>query len=162
MLSKCITFILGYFSPHGASAPNGAGPPHYRGFTITLRHTTLGRIPLDERSARRRDLCFTPHNSYTRQTSMAPGGIRTHTTGRRAVVDPHLRPRGLWNRYFGYLVGKFDGFSGLVVSILATGTRVRGFKPGRSRWIFRASEKSSVCLRRGNKIICPMSQLCGM
>jgi hypothetical protein len=33
-----------------------------------------------------------------------------------------------------------------VVSILATGTRVRGFKPGRSRWIFRASKKSSVCL----------------
>jgi hypothetical protein len=40
----------------------------------------------------------------------------------------------------------FDGFSGLVVSILATGTRVRGFKPGRSRWIFWASGKSSVCL----------------
>ena len=39
-----------------------------------------------------------------------------------------------------------DGFGGLVVSILATGTRVRGFKPGRSRWIFRASGKSSVCL----------------
>jgi hypothetical protein len=35
---------------------------------------------------------------------------------------------------------------GLVVSILANGTRDRGFKPGRSRWIFRASEKSSVCL----------------
>ena len=27
----------------------------------------------------------------------------------------------------------FDGFGGLVVSILATGTRVRGFKPPRSR-----------------------------
>ena len=39
-----------------------------------------------------------------------------------------------------------DGFGGLVVSILATGTRVRGLKPGRSRWIFRASGKSSVCL----------------
>ena len=39
-----------------------------------------------------------------------------------------------------------DGFGGLVVSILATGTRVRGFKPGRSRWIFRASGKSLVCL----------------
>jgi hypothetical protein len=38
------------------------------------------------------------------------------------------------------------GFGGLVVSILATGTRVREFKPGRSRWIFRASKKSSVCL----------------
>ena len=35
---------------------------------------------------------------------------------------------------------------GLVVSILATGTRVRGFKPGRSRWIFRVFGKSSVCL----------------
>jgi len=39
-----------------------------------------------------------------------------------------------------------------VVSILTTGTRVRGFKPGRSRWIFRASGKSSVCfLRRESK-----------
>jgi hypothetical protein len=24
------------------------GPPQYRGFTIMLRHTTLGRTPLDE------------------------------------------------------------------------------------------------------------------
>jgi hypothetical protein len=31
---------------------------------------------------------------------------------------------------------KFDGFGGLVVSMLASGSRVRGFKPGRSRWIF--------------------------
>jgi hypothetical protein len=33
-----------------------------------------------------------------------------------------------------------DGFGGLVVSMQASGTRVRGFKPGRSRWI------SSACL----------------
>ena len=39
-----------------------------------------------------------------------------------------------------------DGIGGLVVSILATGTRVRGFKPGRSCWIFQAPGKSSVCL----------------
>ena len=39
-----------------------------------------------------------------------------------------------------------EGFGGLVVSILATGTRVRGFKPDQSRWIFQASGKSSVCL----------------
>jgi hypothetical protein len=26
--------------------PSGPGPPYYRGFTITLRHTTLGRTPL--------------------------------------------------------------------------------------------------------------------
>jgi hypothetical protein len=29
-----------------------------------------------------------------------------------------------------------DGFSGLVVCILASGSRVRGFKPDRNRWIF--------------------------
>ena len=45
----------------------------------------------------------------------------------------------------------YDGFGGLVVSMLASGTRVRGFKPGRSRWIFRASEKSSACLSSEGK-----------
>jgi hypothetical protein len=33
---------------HGATIPSGQGLPHYRGFTITLRHTTLGRTLLDE------------------------------------------------------------------------------------------------------------------
>ena len=32
----------------GATAPSGPGYPHYRGFTITLRHTTFGRTPLYE------------------------------------------------------------------------------------------------------------------
>ena len=32
---------------HGATAPSGSGPPHYRGLAITLRHTTLDRTPLD-------------------------------------------------------------------------------------------------------------------
>ena len=34
----------------------------------------------------------------------------------------------------------------LVVSMLASGIWVRRFKPGRSRWIFQGSEKSSACL----------------
>jgi hypothetical protein len=32
--------------------------------------------------------------------------------------------------------GADDGFGGLVDRMLASGSRVRGFKPGRSRWIF--------------------------
>jgi hypothetical protein len=32
----------------GSTAPSAPGPPHCRGFTITLRHTILGRSPLDE------------------------------------------------------------------------------------------------------------------
>ena len=53
---------------HGATTPSGPGPLHYRGFTVTLRHTTLGRTPLDEWSARRTDLCLTTHNTHNRPT----------------------------------------------------------------------------------------------
>jgi hypothetical protein len=30
------------------NSPQWARAPHYRGFTITFRYTTVGRIPLDE------------------------------------------------------------------------------------------------------------------
>jgi len=46
-------------------------PPHCWCFEITHIHTILGRIPLDEESARRRDLYLTAHNIYKRQTPMA-------------------------------------------------------------------------------------------
>jgi hypothetical protein len=48
--------------------PSGLGRPHYWCFTITLRHTTLGMTPLDEWSARRRDLYLTTHNIQNRQS----------------------------------------------------------------------------------------------
>ena len=35
------------FPPQDPAAPS-VGTPHNRGLTITLRHTTLGRTPLDE------------------------------------------------------------------------------------------------------------------
>jgi hypothetical protein len=65
---QCSSF--GFSFPSGATAPSGTGPPHCRGFTITLRHTTLGRTPLGEWSARHRDLYLTTHNTHKRQTSM--------------------------------------------------------------------------------------------
>jgi hypothetical protein len=40
-----------FFFVRGATAPSGSGPPHYRGFTITFRHATIGRTPLDDWSA---------------------------------------------------------------------------------------------------------------
>jgi hypothetical protein len=52
---------------HGATALSGPGPPNYQGLTITLRHTTLDRTPLDEWLARRRDLYLTTHNNHKRQ-----------------------------------------------------------------------------------------------
>jgi hypothetical protein len=35
-----------------------------------LRHTTVGRTPVDEGPARRRDLYLTTHNTHKRQKSM--------------------------------------------------------------------------------------------
>jgi hypothetical protein len=51
---------------------SGLRPPHCRGFTIILRHTTLGRTPLDKGSARRRDLYLTTHNTRKRRIFMPP------------------------------------------------------------------------------------------
>jgi len=59
-------------------------PSHYRCFTITIRHVTIGRIPLDEWSARRINLYLTIHNTTDRQTSMTPAGIEpTISAGER-------------------------------------------------------------------------------
>jgi hypothetical protein len=37
-----------FFPPNFATTPIGLWSPHFRGFTIKLRHITLGRTPLDE------------------------------------------------------------------------------------------------------------------
>jgi hypothetical protein len=58
---------------HGS--PSGPGSPYYRGFTVTLRHTTLSRIPLDEWSAPRTGLYLTTSNTHNRETPMPPLGF---------------------------------------------------------------------------------------
>ena len=70
-------YIYTHISPHGAGTPNEPGPSHYQGFTITLRHTTLGRTPLDEWSARLKDLYLATHNTHNRQTLMSPAGFES-------------------------------------------------------------------------------------
>jgi len=47
---------------HGVTTASGPASLHCRGFTITLTHPTLGRTPLDEWSARCRDLYLTTLN----------------------------------------------------------------------------------------------------
>jgi len=41
----------------------------------TQRRTTVGRTPLDERSARHRDLYLRTHDTHDRQISMPPVGF---------------------------------------------------------------------------------------
>jgi hypothetical protein len=85
---------------HGATAPSGPGPPHYRGLTITLRHTTPGRTPLDEWSARSKCLYRTTRNTHKRQTSMSTAGLKpaipaserpqTHVATGIGLITPYL------------------------------------------------------------------------
>jgi len=61
----------------------------------TQRRISVDRTPLDELSARRRDLYLTTHNTHNRQTSMSPVGFgptipagerpQTHALGRAAT-----------------------------------------------------------------------------
>jgi hypothetical protein len=69
------TFNDIYFFPITRQPLGGLGRLIFRGFTITLRHTTLGRTPLDEWPARSTDLYLTTHNIHNRQTSMPPVGF---------------------------------------------------------------------------------------
>jgi hypothetical protein len=68
----------------------------------TQRRATVGRTPLDEWSARRRDLCLTTHN---RQTSMPPMGFDpTIAAGERPysyVLDGGVMRRAQQNYRFG-------------------------------------------------------------
>jgi hypothetical protein len=85
---------------NGSTAPWGPRPPHFSRLHdhTFFRHSTLGRTPLHEWSARRRDLYLTTHNTYKRQTSMPPAGFeptcewpQTHALDRAATgIGPHI------------------------------------------------------------------------
>ena len=68
----------------------------------TQRRSTVGRTPLDERSARRRDLYLKTHETHSRQISMPPVGFEpTISAGERPQAAPLLRswvqiPPGAW------------------------------------------------------------------
>jgi hypothetical protein len=69
--------------------------PPFRSFLIT-HIQTHGRAPLDEWSARRRDLYL---HRTTQQTNIhAPSGIRTRDPSNQAAADLRLRPRGHYER----------------------------------------------------------------
>ena len=73
----------------------------------TQRRTTVGRTPLDEWSARRRDLYLTTHDTHNRQISMRPVGFElTISAGERpqaarllrSWVLPTVLRRCVWSR----------------------------------------------------------------
>ena len=84
-------------------SPSGPRPPLWES-TITFRHATLSRTPLDDN--RQRPL---PDSArYTQETDIRdPGRIRTRIPSKRAAADPRLRPRGRWDRlWLPYILSK--------------------------------------------------------
>jgi hypothetical protein len=83
---SCLFFLFGPDSP-----PHWPRASWFTRFPVhTQRRTTVGRSPLDEWSARRRDLYLTTHNTHNIHAS---GGIRSHNLSNRVAADLRLRPR---------------------------------------------------------------------
>ena len=74
-----------FFFVCGAATQRGSWPPRSWGFLDHIqRRTTVDRTPLDEWSARRRDLYLTTHNTHNRQISMPAVGFEpTISAGER-------------------------------------------------------------------------------
>ena len=56
----------------------------------TQRRSTVGRTPLDEWSARRRDLYLTTHDTHNRQISMPPVGFEPTISAGERPQAAHL------------------------------------------------------------------------
>jgi hypothetical protein len=77
---RCYYSYIGIAVSHFAdrmleAVPTRAMTSFLRFLDHTQRSTTVGRTPLDERSARSRDLYLKTHNTHNRQTSMPPAGF---------------------------------------------------------------------------------------
>ena len=57
---------------------------------VSRSHTTVGRTPLDEWSARRRDLYLTTHDTHNRQISMPPVGFKPTISAGERPQAAHL------------------------------------------------------------------------
>ena len=115
----------------------------------TQRRPTVGRTPLNERSAHRRDLYLRTHNTRNRQTSMPRVGFEPRIAAGERPIDLRLRPRSYWDRQTSYITN-------YIVSTFA------GSNPAEVVGFFGLKNPQHAFLRRGSKRICPMSQLCGM
>jgi len=92
-LHHVLTAVLCFFSFFWRDRP----PPQWamassftRFLDHTQRHITVGRTPLDEWSARHRDLYLTTHNTHDRQTSMPPVGFEPTISAGERPLGPAL------------------------------------------------------------------------
>jgi len=75
---------------------SGPTPPPCRDFEIKLRHTTLDRTLLGERSSRLRDLYLAKHNTHKRVVPLV--GFEP-AIGASKGPQTHALDRGYWERH---------------------------------------------------------------
>ena len=79
----------------GVGVPSGQGPPHYRGFTITLSYTHHIRKDSSGRAISPTQITPPDNTQQSQEKDIHnPGGIRTHNASKRAAAEPRLRQRG--------------------------------------------------------------------
>jgi len=93
---KCDAFVEMYVCC-GAAARSSSGPPHSWRFQIT-HNGTPNSVGLLWRSVRHvAEISILQQKTLTTDNQV-PSEIRTHNPSRRAATDPHLWPRGHWDR----------------------------------------------------------------
>ena len=99
VIPALLTPILHYVFVFGATARHWAVASSFtRSLFHTQQRSTVGRTPLDELSARRRDLYLRTHDTQSRQTSMPPVGFEPTISG-WAATKPLLRLHGHWDQH---------------------------------------------------------------
>ena len=94
-------------SPNGVTVPSGPGTPHYRGFTMTPRHTTHVRQDSSGWVISQMQRLLTTLSTHKRQTSMPPAGLEsTIRASERAAADRHVRPYDRWDPPLVYTLYK--------------------------------------------------------
>jgi len=81
---------------HGGRAPSRTGRLHFRSFSNTMKHTTLTKIPLDEGSARQRDLYLAQKTPRTYRHKL-PAGFEISTNDGAQTYS--LRSYDQWDRH---------------------------------------------------------------
>jgi hypothetical protein len=80
------------------NTPTGPGPPHYPGFTITLRHTPHSVGLLLARDRPDAETSTWQHTTLTRDRHPCHRRHSTRKPSKRTATDPHLKPRGHWDQ----------------------------------------------------------------
>ena len=108
---------------------------------ITLRHTTLGRTPVDEWQPPKRPQPDSTQRSKRTDTH-ANSEVRTGNPSERAAADPHLKPRSQWDRPSKNLFAlKMERDTNTAIYCCVNNTKCSGYKipillliPSLERW----------------------------